>query len=114
MGVLDDAVSEANNAVPGGDFTKPLMIAAGALILGHLFGGKHDQAPAAPAIRTRSRNNRPRAAAVCSASSADARKPHRRRLGWRNARQSRQQPGRRRLGRRGGGNSRFRRPGFAR
>ena len=47
MGLLDDAVSEANNAVPGGDFTKPLMIAAGALLLGHLFGGH--SAPAAPA-----------------------------------------------------------------
>jgi uncharacterized protein YidB (DUF937 family) len=47
MGLLDDAVSEANNAVPGGDFTKPLMIAAGALLLGHLFGRR--SAPAAPA-----------------------------------------------------------------
>ncbi len=48
MGLLDDAVSEANNAVPGGDFTKPLMIAAGALLLGHFFGGQ-SSAPAAPA-----------------------------------------------------------------
>ncbi len=48
MGLLDDAVSEANNAVPGGDFTKPLMIAAGALLLGHFFGGR-SSAPAAPA-----------------------------------------------------------------
>jgi uncharacterized protein YidB (DUF937 family) len=48
MGLLDDAVSETNNAVPGGDFTKPLMIAAGALLLGHLFGGR-SSAPAAPA-----------------------------------------------------------------
>ncbi|WP_298351015.1 YidB family protein [Rhodoblastus sp.] len=47
MSLLDDAVSEANKAVPGGDFTKPLMIAAGALLLGHLFGGH--SAPAAPA-----------------------------------------------------------------
>ncbi len=50
MGLLDDAVSEANNAVPGGDFTKPLMIAAGALLLGHFFGGH--RAPAAPAPET--------------------------------------------------------------
>lgn len=48
MGFLDDAVSHANDAVPGGDFTKPLMIAAGALLLGHLFGS-HGSAPAAPA-----------------------------------------------------------------
>ncbi len=48
MGLLDDAVSETNNAVPGGDFTKPLMIAAGALLLGHLFSGR-SSAPAAPA-----------------------------------------------------------------
>jgi uncharacterized protein YidB (DUF937 family) len=39
MGVLDDAVNEANKAVPGGDFAKPLLIAAGALILGRIFGG---------------------------------------------------------------------------
>jgi uncharacterized protein YidB (DUF937 family) len=49
MGLLDDAVSEANNAVPGGDFTKPLLIAAGALLLGHLFGGKREEAPPPPA-----------------------------------------------------------------
>jgi uncharacterized protein YidB (DUF937 family) len=49
MGLLDDAVSEANNAVPGGDFTKPLMIAAGALILGHFFGGGKKEEPPAPA-----------------------------------------------------------------
>jgi uncharacterized protein YidB (DUF937 family) len=48
MGLLDDAVNEANNAVPGGDFAKPLLIAAGALILGRMFGGsgKSEAAPA--------------------------------------------------------------------
>ena len=52
MGFFDDAV---NQSVPGGDLAKPLMIAAGALILSHMFGGKHeaaapaDAAPAAPA-----------------------------------------------------------------
>ncbi|MCI4679146.1 YidB family protein [Rhodoblastus acidophilus] len=49
MGLLDDAVSETNKAVPGGDFTKPLLIAAGALILGHFFGrGKQDAPVPAP------------------------------------------------------------------
>ncbi|HUO53351.1 MAG TPA: YidB family protein [Rhodoblastus sp.] len=48
MGLFDDAVNEANKAVPGGDFAKPLLIAAGALILGRIFGGggKSDAAPA--------------------------------------------------------------------
>ncbi len=46
MGLLDDAVNEANQAVPGGDFAKPLLIAAGALILGRMFGGSHEEAPA--------------------------------------------------------------------
>jgi uncharacterized protein YidB (DUF937 family) len=41
MGQYDDA---GNQAVPGNDFVKPLMIAAGALILGHIFGGKKDSA----------------------------------------------------------------------
>jgi uncharacterized protein YidB (DUF937 family) len=45
MGEFDD-----KQAVPGNDFVKPLMIAAGALLLGHLFGGKKDAgAPGAPA-----------------------------------------------------------------
>ncbi|WP_374546073.1 YidB family protein [Rhodoblastus sp.] len=44
MGQLDDAINEA---VPGGNFTKPLLIAVGALILGKMFGGK-SEAPAAP------------------------------------------------------------------
>ena len=48
MGQLDDAVNEA---VPGGNFAKTLLIAVGALILGKMFsGGKHEEAPApAPA-----------------------------------------------------------------
>jgi uncharacterized protein YidB (DUF937 family) len=45
MGFFDDAVNES---VPGGDLAKPLLIAAGALLLGHLFS-KHDDAPAADA-----------------------------------------------------------------
>lgn len=36
MGQFDDAVKES---VPNNDFIKPLAIAAGALILGHFFGG---------------------------------------------------------------------------
>lgn len=40
MSQLDDAVRES---VPGNDFVKPLMIAAGALILGHIFGGKKEE-----------------------------------------------------------------------
>ena len=40
---FDEAVKEL---VPGNDFVKPLMIAAGALILGHMFG-KKDEAPPA-------------------------------------------------------------------
>jgi len=45
MGILDDAMK---GAVPGGNLTTPIAIAAGALLLGHLFGGK-SAAPAAPA-----------------------------------------------------------------
>jgi uncharacterized protein YidB (DUF937 family) len=44
MGNFEDAVNEA---VPDNNYVKPLMIAAGALLLGHLFGGKKD-APADP------------------------------------------------------------------
>ena len=43
MSNLEDAVNEA---VPHNDYVKPLMIAAGALLLGHLFGGGKEQAPA--------------------------------------------------------------------
>ncbi len=47
MGQLDDAVNEA---VPGGNFAKPLLIAVGALILGKMFSGGRQEAPApAPA-----------------------------------------------------------------
>ena len=45
MGFFDDAINES---VPGGNLAKPLMIAAGALILGHFLGGKHEQAAPAP------------------------------------------------------------------
>ncbi|MGO9391277.1 YidB family protein [Rhodoblastus sp.] len=47
MGQFDDAVKES---VPGNDFVKPLMIAAGALILGHIFGGKKEDAAPAPQL----------------------------------------------------------------
>jgi uncharacterized protein YidB (DUF937 family) len=40
---FDQAVKES---VPGNDFVKPLMIAAGALILGHIFGKKDEVPPA--------------------------------------------------------------------
>ncbi len=48
MGTFDDALK---NAVPGGNLTTPIAIAAGALILGKIFGGKSSppSAPAAPA-----------------------------------------------------------------
>ena len=48
MSNLEDAVNEA---VPDNSYVKPLMIAAGALLLGHLFGGKKDEAPAAPSAQ---------------------------------------------------------------
>lgn len=48
MSNLEDAVNEA---VPDNNYVKPLMIAAGALLLGHLFGGKKD-APVDPANPT--------------------------------------------------------------
>lgn len=47
MGSLDDAIKES---VPNNDFIKPLAIAAGALILGRIFGGKSaETAPEASA-----------------------------------------------------------------
>jgi uncharacterized protein YidB (DUF937 family) len=47
MSNLEDAVNEA---VPNNDYVKPLMIAAGALLLGHLFGGNKQEAPANPYV----------------------------------------------------------------
>ena len=47
MGMFDDAFS---SAVPGGNMAKPLMIAAGVLLLGKMFGGIGGSAqPTAPA-----------------------------------------------------------------
>src|SRR5271170_124214 len=46
MGSLNDAMK---GAVPGGNLAAPIAVAAGALLLGHLFGGK-SAAPAAPAV----------------------------------------------------------------
>lgn len=51
MGMFDDALKDA---VPGGSLTKPLIIAAGALLLAKMFGGSKEEAPepAAPPART--------------------------------------------------------------
>ncbi len=46
MGLFDDALK---NAVPGGNLATPIAVAAGALILGRLFGGSSAPAQAAPA-----------------------------------------------------------------
>ena len=45
MGMFDDAMK---NAVPGGNLATPIAVAAGALILGKLFGGGSSPAPSAP------------------------------------------------------------------
>ena len=45
MGMFDDALK---NSVPGGNLATPIAVAAGALILGKLFGGSSAHAPAAP------------------------------------------------------------------
>ncbi len=44
MGFFDDALKDS---VPGGDLTKPIAIAAGALLLGRLLGGGQAAAPPA-------------------------------------------------------------------
>jgi uncharacterized protein YidB (DUF937 family) len=44
MGLFDDAMK---NAVPGGNLATPIAVAAGALILGKLFGGSSAPAQAA-------------------------------------------------------------------
>jgi uncharacterized protein YidB (DUF937 family) len=46
MGMFDDALK---NAVPGGNLAAPIAVAAGALILGKLFGGSSAPSPAQPA-----------------------------------------------------------------
>jgi uncharacterized protein YidB (DUF937 family) len=46
MGLFDNALK---GAVPGGDLATPIAVAAGALLLGHLFGGSHAAPPSAPA-----------------------------------------------------------------
>ncbi len=46
MGFFDDALK---GAVPGGDLTKPIAIAAGALLLGRMLGGGQAAAPPRPA-----------------------------------------------------------------
>jgi len=42
MGYFDDALK---NSVPGGDLATPIAIAAGALLLKHMFGGSSAPAP---------------------------------------------------------------------
>jgi uncharacterized protein YidB (DUF937 family) len=42
MGFFDDALK---NAVPGGDLTRPLIIAAGTLLLGKMLGGGREPEP---------------------------------------------------------------------
>ena len=44
MGLFDDAMK---NAVPGGNLATPIAVAAGALLLGKLFGGSSAPSPAA-------------------------------------------------------------------
>jgi len=46
MGLFDNALK---NAVPNGDLATPIAVAAGALILGKMFGAHLPGAPAAPA-----------------------------------------------------------------
>jgi uncharacterized protein YidB (DUF937 family) len=46
MGLFDDAMK---NAVPGGNLATPIAVAAGALLLGKLFGGGATPSPGAPA-----------------------------------------------------------------
>lgn len=46
MGLFDDALKKA---VPNGDIATPIAVAAGALILGKLFGGLHMPGGSAPA-----------------------------------------------------------------
>ena len=48
MGLFDDAMK---NAVPGGNLATPIAVAAGALILGKLFGGGSAPAPAPACAR---------------------------------------------------------------
>jgi uncharacterized protein YidB (DUF937 family) len=47
MGMFDDALK---NAVPGGNLATPIAVAAGALILGKLFGGGSSPTPSAPPV----------------------------------------------------------------
>jgi uncharacterized protein YidB (DUF937 family) len=44
MGMFDDALKDA---IPGGNLATPIAVAAGALILGKLFGGGSSPAPSA-------------------------------------------------------------------
>ena len=48
MGIFDDAMK---NAVPGGNLATPIAVAAGALILGKMFGGSSAPAPGSAAPR---------------------------------------------------------------
>ena len=48
MGAFDDALK---NAVPGGNLATPIAVAAGALILGKIFGGGSSPSPGTAATR---------------------------------------------------------------
>ena len=67
MGMFDDALK---NAVPGGNLATPIAVAAGALILGKLFGGgsSPSASPSAPPPRPPfRRTRRPAASSAASA-----------------------------------------------
>ena len=69
MGMFDDALK---NAVPGGNLAAPIAVAAGALILGKLFGGSSAPAPSAPPAppRCAAHSDQPAVPAAWSAASA--------------------------------------------
>ena len=57
MGIFDDALK---NSVPGGDITTPIAIAAGALLLKHMFGGSSAPTPSpAPVPQQRAQTPTP-------------------------------------------------------
>ena len=56
MGLFDDAMK---NAVPGGNLATPIAVAAGALILGKLFGGGSSQHPQSAVPQPRSSAQEP-------------------------------------------------------
>ena len=61
MGMFDDALK---NAVPGGNLATPIAVAAGALILGKLFGGSSAQSPSPSAPQSPVPTNLPASSIV--------------------------------------------------